>query len=122
MLRILVADDNELMRGLMARIFRDIVPEAEILIAESGEEALRLADDCEGAVDLAMVDYQMSGINGIDCALKLREQHPAIDVRIITGEFLDPVLEDGAALGIQVMQKPPTRQTFESLVDGLRER
>lgn len=122
MLRILVADDNELMRSLMTRIFRDLLPEAEILVAESGEEAIQLARACEGDLRLAILDYQMAGMNGIDCAQLLRELHPSIDVRIITGEFLDPVLEDGAALGIRVMPKPPTKQSFEPIVEELMDR
>ena len=122
MLRILVADDNELMRSLMVRIFQTLLPDAEILTAESGEEALRLASLCEDDVDLALLDYQMAGMNGIDCAIRLREMHPGIDVRIITGEFLDPILEHGESLGIPVIAKPPTRETFEPMIERLMDR
>jgi two-component system, chemotaxis family, chemotaxis protein CheY len=119
--RILIADDNELMRSLMARFFENLLPEAEILIAESGEEALQLAGSFGGDVAIAILDYQMAGMNGLDCAVKLRELNPEIEVRIITGELLDPILKAGHALGIPVMEKPPAKQDFKALIDRLRD-
>jgi hypothetical protein len=78
--RILVVDDDEHVRIALAELLRE--EEFEVSTAESGEEALKRILQKE--FDLALVDVQMPGMNGLELLKKLKESQPAIDVIMIT--------------------------------------
>lgn len=65
--RILVADDEPLLRAELCEALRQIWPEAE-LVAEAGDgfEALRMAR--EQAPDVAFLDIRMPGLSGLELA------------------------------------------------------
>ena len=52
--------------------------------AASGEEAIRRLPDAKP--DLVLVDVNMSGINGIETARIIRDQHPTIVVFLISAD------------------------------------
>lgn len=67
--RILIADDDRLVRVTLATGLRDA---GYIVIeAATGEEAINSAQDAQA--DLAILDIRMPGLNGIETACKLTE-------------------------------------------------
>lgn len=62
--RILLADDNEVNRVVMARLLSHAG--AAVTMAVDGEEALKLLSECE--FDLGLLDVNMPGLNGIEAA------------------------------------------------------
>ena len=66
----LVIDDNESVRESLK--FLLLRRGYSVLVAEDGYEALRVAD--ETAIDAAMVDVNMPGMNGIEVCRALRER------------------------------------------------
>jgi two-component system, response regulator YesN len=81
--RVLVADDEELeRRALRAILGAEGMPEAEILEAANGREALALAG--KGRLDVAFLDIRMPGIDGIEAARLLRQGRPALPVVLLT--------------------------------------
>lgn len=82
---LLIVDDEEGPRQSLDLVFRDTY---ETLIASSGEEALRIAD--ERGIDTAIVDVRMPGLSGIETLGKLKEIDPTTEVVILTAfETLD---------------------------------
>src|ERR1019366_6397125 len=49
-----------------------------ILEAGGGEEALAVAAGYEGKIDVAIVDFVMPGLNGLDLALQMEREFPAL--------------------------------------------
>ncbi|MGQ9505735.1 MAG: response regulator [Thermogutta sp.] len=82
MVRILVADDSSLDRQWLAALLAKI-PEAEILQAADGEEALRII--AESQPDLVLTDIQMPKTNGVELVKTVRQNFPQIPVIVITG-------------------------------------
>lgn len=76
---LLVVDDDESPRKALAMIFGD---DYELLVAETGEEALALAQN--HLIDTAIVDIRMPGISGIDVLAGLKRIDPATEVIIVT--------------------------------------
>ena len=80
-----------------------------VLAAPSGDEALMLAGDFDGTIDVLVTDIVMPGISGIELARQLREARPGIATVFMsgyTGETLESVGRDGS--GAAFLQKPFT--------------
>lgn len=83
MIRILIADDEEIIRkGLAKLIAKDPAFDPAIL-AEDGETALALAD--QYSPDLLLVDINMPFMNGLEFVEALQQRHRRSLVIIITG-------------------------------------
>ena len=78
--RILVVDDEYLIRWSLQQ---DLAKEGfEVMVAESGEEALRFVR--ESPPDLVLLDIQMPGIDGIQTLERIKEIDPETVVIMIT--------------------------------------
>ena len=70
-MKILVADDNADFRTLAKRWIGRINPQAEVIEAASGREALALVE--RERPDMALLDYQMPGCTGIQVGRRCQE-------------------------------------------------
>lgn len=80
--RILVADDNPMIRKMLCQLFEreedyDICAEAE-----NGQEAIDLA--LQLRPDLIILDFAMPILNGLDAARKLRKIMPGVPIILFT--------------------------------------
>lgn len=56
----------------------------KVIAVTSGEEALAMATDQN--FDVAVVDFAMPGINGIETLMQIKEKRPDIEVIMLTGQ------------------------------------
>ena len=76
-------DDTERDLRSLERTLRIVDAEVDIVgAATTGEEALRVAADVP--FDIAVVDYKMPGMNGVEVAARLKEIRPDCKVVVIT--------------------------------------
>jgi DNA-binding NtrC family response regulator len=78
--RILIVEDEELMRELLSRILEG--ENYRIFQASSGEEALKLLQD--QAIDLVLTDLRMKGMTGLELLTEVRSLDPEIVVIVMT--------------------------------------
>ena len=116
MTRILIADDQAMIRGAFAALL-GLESDFEVVAqVASGDrvvpEALRTIPD------VALLDVQMPGLDGLAAASSLREQLPSCRVIILTTfgrpGYLRRAMEAGA-VGFLVKDAPP-----EQLIDAIR--
>jgi len=103
--RILMVEDNPQIRDAGERILRGLG--YEVLLAENGDEALRLIDAGQ-SFDLLFSDVVMAGkVNGISLARELRARRPKIRI-LLTSGFTSPTMAEGdlAGLGVELIAKP----------------
>jgi DNA-binding NarL/FixJ family response regulator len=82
MIRILIADDHAIVRGGLRQIIAttsDIVVAAE---ASQGAEVVEKVRACP--VDLLLLDMSMPGISGVDLIRRVRAEHPALPVLVLS--------------------------------------
>ena len=116
MIRVLVADDQALVRGALAAML-DLESDLEVVAqAASGQEALD--EGLRTRPDVALLDVQMPGLDGLGAAERLRERLPSCRVVMCTTfgrpGYLTRALAAGAS-GFVVKDAPP-----EHLVDAVR--
>ena len=73
MLRLLIADDEVIERKVLYKTLqKNVGDQCVIFQAENGRQALRVYE--EEKIQIAILDIEMPGINGIDAAQKIREK------------------------------------------------
>jgi CheY-like chemotaxis protein len=81
--RILIADDEESVRTLVARAIA--MDGHETVTAQDGAEALEILMREEGAFDLLLTDIQMPVMDGIALALSAARDFPRLTILLMTG-------------------------------------
>jgi len=99
MIRILICDDQEVVReGL--RVILNSAPGLEVVgMAQDGAEALDLIP--QTTPDLVLMDLKMPGMNGIQATRQIRNHYPQVRVLVLTtydaDEWVFDAIRSGAA-------------------------
>ena len=104
-MRVLIADDEHLIADTLALIFRS--REMEAMAVYSGESALEMAESWRP--DFLICDVVMSGMNGFEVGLYIRQHMPACGVLLFSGHVATADLQLNASeLGDQfdIIMKP----------------
>lgn len=110
MIRILIAEDQGMVRGALAALL-GFEPDLEVVAeVSSGDEVLPAA--FEARPDVALLDIEMPGIDGIEAAAALRREVPDCAPLILTTfgrpAYLRRAMEAGSA-GFLVKDAPAER-------------
>jgi two-component system, cell cycle response regulator CpdR len=81
--RVLIADDEDSMRTLVARAIA--MDGHDIVTAQDGAEALEILTREDGAFDLLLTDIQMPIMDGIALALSAARDFPGLTILLMTG-------------------------------------
>jgi DNA-binding NarL/FixJ family response regulator len=97
-LRVLLADDHQLVRAGLRSLLQQIGGVTVVAEAGDGREALALAAECRP--DVALMDLSMPGLNGLEAVRLLRRDHPAVRVLVLsmhaTEDYVSQALHAGA--------------------------
>jgi two-component system, cell cycle response regulator CpdR len=81
--RVLIADDEDSMRSLVARAIA--MDGHDTVTAQDGAEALDILTREKGAFDLLLTDIQMPIMDGIALALSAARDFPNLTILLMTG-------------------------------------
>ena len=108
MIRVLIADDQALVRGGL-RLILDAEPDIEVVAeAADGHEAVTRA--IESRPDVVLMDIRMPALDGIEATRRLLEKVPDTRVLILTTFDLDEYIVDAfraGASGFLLKTAPP---------------
>ncbi len=115
-IRLLIADDQALVRGAIAALL-GLEPDLEV-VAEVGSGDAAVAAAVEHRPDVALLDVEMPGLDGIEAARVIRERCPDTRVLMVTTfgrpGYLKRALTAGAS-GFVVKETPAAQ-----LADAVR--
>jgi two-component system nitrate/nitrite response regulator NarL len=81
--RILIVDDHRLFAEALQVILASD-PRLDVVgLADSGEDAVRLADELDP--DVVLMDISMPGIGGFEATRQIVDAHPGVHVLMVTG-------------------------------------
>ena len=110
MIKVLLADDQALVRGAMGALL-DLEPDIEV-VAQAGRGDEVVAAARESGADVCLLDIQMPGIDGVEAARQVRDQLPGVRVVMVTTfdrpGYLRRALDAGA-VGFVVKTTPAAR-------------
>ncbi|MBN1867919.1 PAS domain S-box protein [Candidatus Sumerlaeota bacterium] len=102
---ILLVEDDEMVRRMTAKMLETLG--YTVLVAESPDEALRLAEKPEVAIDLLVTDVIMPGMKGTDLRDRIHAVRPGLKVLFMSGYTSNVIVLQGVLEeGVHFVQKP----------------
>jgi CheY-like chemotaxis protein len=112
---VLLVEDEERLRSPLVRGLRR--SGYTVLEAESGPQALEVAEFHEGPIDLVLTDVLMPGMSGRDLASRLRVRRPGLKVLYMSGHTQNEIRYQGVQEeGLAFLNKPFTIQKLLSTI------
>ncbi|PQZ53007.1 MULTISPECIES: response regulator transcription factor [unclassified Microbacterium] len=114
-IRLLIADDQALVRGALGALL-DLEPDLAVIgMASEGAEAVRLAEELRP--DVCLMDIQMPGMDGVEATRRIREVSEGTRVLVVTTfarpGYLRSALDAGAS-GF-IVKDTPAEQLAEAV-------
>jgi PAS domain S-box-containing protein len=116
--RVLVVDDDELMRMTLDAVLRR--DGFEVRSCPGAQAALSMLAAAPDEVELLVTDHNMPGMTGLALAAEVRRLHPGLPV-ILTSGYLSEDLHRGAvALGdVKLLNKEDSFDKLSALIDAM---
>lgn len=119
MYKILLADDEGIVTDALQFIIeKNFSNECEIAVAKNGRQAIELAESFQP--DIAFLDIQMPGINGLKAMEEIREQNSRIRIIVLTAYDNFEYAKDALHLGAEeYLLKPINKKVIVERLTAL---
>ena len=119
--RILVADDEAAVRGVLRDLILALGNEYIVYTAADSFEALHMLQSVP--LELALIDINMPGLNGLELLKEAREKYPQVMMVIITGQPSYHTVLEALRLGaIDFLSKPISLAELRKILSKLKEK
>jgi CheY-like chemotaxis protein len=113
---VLIVDDSKLARMVVSRAVAAVQPGWTRLEAGNADEALDAI--ASGSVDVAILDYNMPGRNGLELAQEIRIRSPDMPIALVTANVQDEIVAQARAVKATFVPKPVTEAGLRGFVSG----
>ncbi len=113
---VLIVDDSKTARMMLKHWLKTFNPEIAILEAGSASEAME-ASRSMTANDMAIIDYNMPGENGLELAEKLAAKLPKTRMTLCTANIQEAVRNRAESLGVFYIAKPMTPAKVKKIME-----
>ncbi len=113
---VLVVDDSKLARIVVGKAIAAVQADWKKIEASNAEEATALLE--HGGVDLAIVDFNMPGRNGLELAEEIRGGFPEMPIALVTANVQDEIIAQARALDVTFVAKPVTEDGLRGFLSG----
>jgi len=113
-LNLLLVDDSRIARLSLKRQLQSLGLTLNLLEAESADAAeARLQDQ---PADIALIDFNMPGRDGLELAQSLKEHHPQLRMALVTANIQDALAQRARELGMTFLPKPTTAEQLAAFI------
>jgi len=117
-LKILVVDDNPLIRCCMSYIFA--ASHYEVISAQDGNDALARLDANPDGYDVIIVDQKMPQLSGVELVQEIRKKGIRAKIMVLSAHLSPEIREAYEQLNVPViLDKPFNIQDLRLVVDRL---
>jgi CheY-like chemotaxis protein len=118
---ILIVEDDDDVRAYLVETLHDL--QYRVLRASEAQEALKLLEDKETAIDLLLTDVILPKMNGRELARRAQNLRPGLKVLFMTGYSRNAIVHQGRLdPGVEMLQKPVTRDQLAARIRTLLDR
>jgi DNA-binding NtrC family response regulator len=111
---LMVDDEVKFLESISKRL---VLKNFDVTTASNGEEAIASAE--KGLFDVAVVDFQMPGMDGTQVLKALKDKHKYLEIIMLTGHAtVDSAVECTKLGAFKYLEKP---YAFEKLVEAITE-
>lgn len=113
---VLIVDDSKLARIVVGKTLAALQPEWTRIEAGSADEALALLE--ARSIDLAVLDFNMPGRDGLELAAELRARFPDMPIAVATANVQDEIVARARAVNATFIAKPVTEEGMRGFISG----
>ncbi|WP_341987883.1 response regulator [Azorhizobium sp. AG788] len=113
---VLIVDDSKLARIVLRKAITALQPEWGTVEASNADEAVAAMD--AHTVDVAVIDYNMPGRDGLALAEELRQRFPAMPIAVATANIQDEIIARARAAKATFIPKPVTEDGMRGFLSG----
>jgi two-component SAPR family response regulator len=117
MLSVVLVDDEQMALELCEQAIRDALPDCDLACFVSPEKAIQYAKAIK--VDIAFLDIEMPGMNGIELAKRLKEIHGTTNIIFVTGHT-QYALDSYTVQASEYLLKPVDQEKVHDALEHLR--
>ena len=114
--KVLIVDDSKLARMVMTSALHRLRPDWELVEATNAGDAV--AAITSRSVDIALVDFNMPGVDGLELVAKIRAAHPNMPVAVVSANLQDEILGRARELNAAFVAKPLTDEALGAFLSG----
>jgi DNA-binding NarL/FixJ family response regulator len=114
-LKVLIVDDSKLARMSIAKALKSLHPDCMVVEAANADEAQAAAK--RTPVDIALLDYNMPGRNGLLLGAELRSLDPKMPLAIVSANTQAEIVDGTERLGATFLPKPLTARDLRAFLE-----
>jgi CheY-like chemotaxis protein len=114
--RVLIVDDSKLARMSVVKALSNLHPEWTRAEAGNADEAMAAMGN--ETPDIALLDFNMPGRDGLALAADIRALHPGMPIAVISANIQDEIIARARAIGAAFLPKPLTEQALKDFLSG----
>ena len=116
-MRILIADDHEIIRSGVIRVLQSRADVKECAEATNGKEAVAKA--LQWKPDLILLDVRLPVLSGFDAAREIKQHEPDIPILFFSIYEADEILEEARLVGDGFILKDKIVEMLPNAIDAL---
>jgi DNA-binding NtrC family response regulator len=116
--KVLIVDDSKLARMALIKALSALWPDWTRIEASGAEEAMELVRTRE--IDLALLDFNMAGQDGLGLAEDLRAMRPKLPIAIVSANYQTEIVRRTHSIGATFLSKPLTTEAMQGFLDDAR--
>jgi CheY-like chemotaxis protein len=114
--KLLIVDDSKLARMAVAKALSTCYPDWQRLEAGSADDALKVAE--KDKPDIALLDFNMPGKDGLALAAEMRALQSDMPIGIISANHQQAIIDRARSLGAVFLPKPVTEMSLREFLKG----
>jgi len=115
--KILIVDDSKLARMAVIKALNSLRPDWTRVEASNADEAIALVKS--SAPDVALLDFNMPGKDGLTLATEIRELAPQMNLAVISANHQIEVIDRARAAGAFFLPKPLTEKSLGEFLTSI---
>jgi len=112
----LIVDDSKLARLVVAKLLRQLKPDWEVAEAANADAAMTVMG--ERQVDVALLDFNMPGKDGLELAADLRAAKPHMPIALVSANIQDEIIARARSVDATFLPKPLTEDALSGFLSG----
>jgi CheY-like chemotaxis protein len=113
--KLLIVDDSKLARMAATKALKSLYPDWTHVEAANGDEAISLAK--ETAFDVALLDFNMPGRDGLQLAADLLKLRPSTPVAIVSANHQTEIIGRARDIGAVFLEKPLNEKAMGAFLE-----
>ena len=118
--KVLIVDDSKLARMAIAKLLAALHPDWARIEATNSDEAV--ARFVEGGADIALLDFNMPGRDGLALAFELHKLKPGMPLALISANTQHEIVSRARQIGAAFLPKPLTQECLSDFLSDAEQR